>query len=418
VTAVHPRLGAILGALALFAFAGFGAMAADFDTLMREALAARAGGNFAAAEAGLKAALKMRPEDRGALLHLGLVQGFQGHNDEALATVQRGLALAPADFDLRLAAARIKGWMGRHDEAAAEVEILLGDFPGNVEAINLRGRLALYRGDASAAKAAFAEALNLAPGNAEAERGMDDAEAALSAVAGRGRVALGYSHSMFSRSANRDWREAEADGSFDVDGDTRLLGRVQVSRRFGLTDTYLRGGIEQRVRPDLRLRLQVGATPDADFLARWTAEAGAALQLWGGGSVVGPTEVFADVKNSHYGTGDVHTLDPGVQQYLFGGRAWLTARWLNSFDAKAENQRAAGWSLRADWQAYDRLRLFGGRAEAPETELGTTVETRSSFAGVVFGLMPDVDLTVSYSHDNRKNTYIRDVVSATIGYRF
>ncbi len=222
-TAVHPRLGAILGALALFAFAGFGAMAADFDTLMREALAARAGGNFAAAEAGLKAALKMRPEDRGALLHLGLVQGFQGHNDEALATVQRGLALAPADFDLRLAAARIKGWMGRHDEAAAEVEILLGDFPGNVEAINLRGRLALYRGDASAAKAAFAEALNLAPGNAEAERGMDDAEAALSAVAGRGRVALGYSHSMFSRSANRDWREAEADGSFDVDGDTRLL---------------------------------------------------------------------------------------------------------------------------------------------------------------------------------------------------
>lgn len=417
-TTGHSRLGTILGALALFAFAGFGAMAADFDTLMREALAARAAGNFAAAEAGLKAALEMRPEDRGAFLHLGLVQGFQGRNDEALATVQRGLALAPTDFDLRLAAARIKGWMGRHDEATADVGSLLGDFPGNVEALNLRGRLALYRGDASAAKATFAEVLRLAPGNAEAERGMDDAEVALSVVAMRGHVALGYSHSTFSRSANRDWREAEADGSFDVDDDTRLLGRAQVSRRFGLTDTYLRGGIEQRVGPDLRLRMQVGATPDADFLARWTAEAGAALRLWKGGSVVGPTEVFADVKNSHYGTGDVRTLDPGLQQYLFDGRAWLTGRWLNSFDAEAENQRAAGWSLRADWQALDRLRLFGGRAEAPETELGTTIETRSSFAGIVFGLMSDVDLTVSYSHDNRKNTYIRDVVSATVGYRF
>jgi hypothetical protein len=66
----------------------------------------------------------------------------------------------------------------------------------------------------------------------------------------------------------------------------------------------------------------------------------------------------------------------------------------------------------------DGLRLFGGRADAPETELGKTVDTLSSFAGVVVGLTSDLDLTLSYTHDNRKNTYIRDVVSATVGYRF
>jgi len=411
------RLGAILGMLAFLLFSGFGASAADFETLMREAQAARTAGNFAAAETRLKAALEARPDDPGALLQLGLVQGFQGHHDEALTTIRRGLARAPGDFDLRLAAARIKGWMGRHDEATAEVEALLADYPGNVEALNTRGRLALYRGDAPAAKAAFVEALRMAPGNVEAEKGMVDAEAAQAAVK-PGRVTFGYSHSTFSRSANRDWREVEADGVFDVDHDTRLLGGAQVSHRFGLTDTYLRGGVEQRLGPDVRVRLQMGATPAADFLARWTAEAGVTLRLSDGAGLVGPTEVFVDARHSHYGAGDVRTANPGLQQYLFDGRAWLTGRWLNSFDAEAGNQRATGWSLRADWQALDRLRLFGGRAEAPETELGATVETRSSFAGIAFDLTPDIGLTVAYSHDNRKDTYIRDVVSATVGYRF
>ena len=414
----RTRFGALLGAAACLFLWAFGAAAADFETLMRDALAARTAGDFTTAEAGLKAALDARPEDPGALLHLGLVQGFQGRYDEGLAAVRRGLAQAPGDFDLRLAAARIKGWMGRHDESATEVETLLADFPGNVEAINLLGRLALYRGDAPAARSAFAEALRVAPGNAEAEAGMADAEAAQSVAAKRGRIAFGYSHSTFSRSANRDWREAEADGSYDLDADTRLSGGVQVSRRFGLTDTYVRGGVERRLGPDVRVRLQLGATPDADFLARWTAEAGVTLRLLDGGHLVGPTEAFADVRHSHYGTGDVRTVNPGFEQYLFGGQTWLTARWLNSFDVEAGNKRAAGWSLRADWQALDRLRLFGGRAEAPETELGVIVETRSSFAGAVLVLTPDIDLTVAYSHDNRKNTYVRDVVSATIGYRF
>jgi YaiO family outer membrane protein len=410
-------LGAVCGTLALLLFSGWGTLAADFEALMRDALAARTAGDFAVAETRLKAALEVRPDDPVVCLHLGLVQGFLGRQDEALATIQRGLARAPGDFDLRLAAARVKGWMGRHDEATAEVETLLVEYPGNVDALNFRGRLALYRGDVSSAKAAFAEVLRVAPGDAEAEKGMRDAEAAQEAEKS-GCLALGYSHSAFSRSANRNWREVEADGFFDVDDRTRFLGGAQVSRRFGLTDTYVRGGVERRLGPALRVRLQAGTTPAADFLARWTIDAGATLRLADGGGLIGPSEVFADARHSDYGTGDVRTVNPGFQQYLFEGRAWLTGRWLNSYDAAAGNKRAAGWSLRADWQALDRLRIFGGRADAPETELGATVETRSSFAGVTFDLTPDIGLTVAYSHDNRKNTYIRDTVSATLGYRF
>lgn len=406
----------VLG-VAMLVLAGAGGMAADFDTLMRDAMVARSAGDFAAAETGFKAALEVKPEARTALLQLGLVQGFQGRYPEALATLRQGLARYPGDFEMRLAQARILGWMGRNDEAQAAAKALLADFPGNVDALNLDGRLALYRGDAKSAEAAFTEALRRDPGNGEAEKGLADAWAALTEPVA-GQVTVGYSHSDFSRSANRDWNEVEADAVFNLDDDTRLLGHVQVSHRFGLTDTYLRGGVERRLGPAVSVRLQVGATPGADFLARWTAEAGTTIRLSEGAGIAGPTEMLADVKQSHYGSGDIRSVDPGLRQYLFDGRAWLLARWLNSFDAEAGNKRSTGWSLRADWQMFDGVRLFGGRADAPETELGATVDTLSSFAGVVVGLTPTFDLTVSYTHDNRKNSYIRDVVSTSVGYRF
>lgn len=412
----RSRVAALLGA-GMLCFAASGGMATDFDALMHDALAARAAGDFAAAEAGFKAALDARPDDPTALLHLGLVQGYQGRYPEALATLRRGLAGAPGDFDLRLAEARVLGWMGRHDEARTGIEALLAEFPGNVEALRLAGRLSLYRGDGRGAESAFADILRRDPGDDEAKKGLADARALLTERRAA-QVTIGYSQSDFSRSANRDWHEGEADAVFDLDGDTRLLGHVQVSHRFGLTDTYLRGGVERRLGPAVSVRFQAGATPGADFLARWTAEAGVTVRVAEGTGIAGPTELLADAKQSHYATGDVRTLDPGLRQYLFDGRFWLLARWLNSFDAEAGNKRATGWSLRADWQVADSLRLFGGRADAPESELGAIVDTQSSFAGVVVGVTPAVDLTLSYAHDNRKNTYIRDVVSASVGYRF
>ena len=63
----QTRLGVLFGALALLVLTGVGALAADFETLMRDALVARSAGNYAAAEAGLKAALKIRPHDPRAI---------------------------------------------------------------------------------------------------------------------------------------------------------------------------------------------------------------------------------------------------------------------------------------------------------------------------------------------------------------
>ncbi len=413
-TASRIRLAVLAGVLVLAT--GFAAPAADFETLMREADVAREAGDFPAAEDRLRQALEMQPGDPAVYLRLGLVRGYQGRHDAALATLHEGLSRAPEDFDLRLAAARVKGWMNRTDEALAEVTALARDFPDNPAVLALKGRLQLYAGDPAAAEAAFTQALRIDPGNAEAEAGLADARRARAQIR-RGLVAFGASHSSFSRRDQKDWNEAEADVAYDLDDATRLLGHARVSHRYGQTDTYLRGGAETELTPDLRVRGAAGATPDADFLARWTVDLGATWRVSAGGGLLGPTEVLADIGQSHYATGNIRKADPGLRQYLFDGRVWLTGRWLNSFDAAAD-KRTAGWSLRGDWQALDRLRLFAGYADAPEVDQGVTVETRTRYAGAVFGLTSDIDLTLAYTRDNRKNAYIREVVSLAIGYRF
>lgn len=393
-----------------------GGRAADFDVLMREAAAASAAGDFAAAEDGYRQALVLRPGDPGATLRLGLNLAYQGHHRQALDTIEAGLAGRPGDFDLRLAAARIKAWMGRTAEALDDAEAVLRDFPGNSAALALKGRILIYRGDAEAAEAAFSQALEQAPDSIEARKGLADARE-LQAAARRGQVALTYSRSSFSRRDQKDWTEVEADAVYDLDETTRLLGFARLSHRFGQTDTYLRAGGEKRLGDRIRVRLRAGVTPGADFLAKWTVEGGASLRVSDGGGIFGPTEIFADLEQSHYATGNIRGAEPGVQQYLFDGRTWVTARWLNSFDATAD-KRTAGWSLRGDWQLVDRLRLFAGYADAPEVDRGVTVDTLTRYAGAVVGLTDDVDLTFAYTRDNRKDTYIRDVVSATLGYRF
>lgn len=413
------RAGTVVAAMVIALVVGTPPVrSADFETLYDSAMTARAAGNFAAAEAALKQALALRPGDARAVLQLGLVQGFQRQYAEALQTIRGGLAAAPGDFDLRLAEARVLGWMGDNAGAAAKVDDLLAEFPGNVEALNLKGRLALYRADPAAAEAAFAEVLRREPGNEEAARGLADARKASAEAAPTTRLSIGYTQSRFARSQNADWREVEADLVFDLDEATRLLAYTQVSNRFGSTDTYVRAGIERRLGPDLLVRVQAGATPGADFLPRWTAEAGADYRVSEGTGTFGPTDALIDLKQRHYSTGDIRNVDPGIRQYFLDGRVWLTGRWINSFDVNAGNKRLTGWSARADWQASDRLRLFAGRSNAPETEQGATVDTVSTFGGVVVEMTPLADLSVAYTHDNRQNSYLRDAVSATIGYRF
>ncbi len=397
----------------------------DFNTLYGQAMEARQAGDFDTARDRLERALSLEPDNVEALFHLGLVQGFQKDFEAALKTLNRAISLSPGNLDVRMAAARVKGWSGRLDEAVKDAGVIVETAPQNIEALNLLGRLLFYRQDLEGAEAAFSKAAGLAPGDPESEKGLSDvrkareAEAAKAAGAGdfRWRLDAGYIGSEFSRSRNKGWQEGYAQLSHKLSGQTDIHLRYERSRRFGLKDTYVRIGAGHRFVPWLRGYFQAGTTPSADFLPRWTAEAGGSARVRQGGEWIGTTLITLDLGQRHYATGDIRNADPGAQVYLFDGRTWLTGRWINTFDIKAD-KRLKGWSGRADFQVLDNFRVFAGMSKAPETDLGVTVDTLSRFTGLNLELTPRLGFNMSYTRDNRETSYIRNVFSTGFTRRF
>ena len=359
------------------------AAADSFVDSFKNANMARAEGRFADAEQHYREALSLSPDNADVLLALGLVLGFQEHHEEALTVLDRAVAVAPDYTDIRLARTRIKLWMGRSDDARADLAGILIKEPNNAAALELQKQLA--------APAHFEETPIW-------------------------RLDVGYDQSHFSRVRRKAWHEGYTQVTYDTQ-QTQVHLRSERGRRFGEIDTYLRAGIAHRLNADLGGYFNYGMTPGASFYPRWKVETGANFRLLDGGSLLGPTIVTLDLAQKDYATGDIRNIDPGLQQYLFDGRAWLTGRWINTYDL-VSSKRLAGWSFRADWQPMDRLRLFGGISSSAETDSGTSVVTLARFIGAGVDVTPDIRLNVAFTRDNRKDSYIRDVFSSGLSLRF
>ncbi len=410
---------------------GEAVLAADFQTLFREAAQARGAGDFTTTRRKLERALALKPDHADALFQLALVVAFQKEYARALRLLQRARALAPDNLDMRIAAARIKGWQGAVEAALAEARALAAEAPANVEIHNLLGRLYYYIKAHDAALRAFQTAAELDPANQAAKKGLRDVARAKSAAAERKpgdapfadqaefrwRLDVGFEGSEFSRSANKGWNEGYGQLTHAFSSRTSVHFRSQLSRRFGLEDQFYRIGVDHRFAKDMRGHLRLGVTPTADFLPRWSLDAGGSLGLMEKSNLIGPLFGTLDLGNRHYATGDMGKLDPGGQLYLFDGLAWLTGRWINIMDIRA-GKRLSGWSGRADWQMVHDLRVFAGMSIAPETDRGATVDTRSRFTGLVVEFTPRFAANVAYTRDNRERSYIRNVFSIGMTFKF
>lgn len=400
------------------------ATADDFQRLYDQAVRAQQHGNLEAAAAGFEAASKVAPENVDVLLRLVQVRGHLQEYGAALAAIDRGLAVDPDNTDLRLARARVLGWAGRYDEAQRTVDAVIAQQPKNAEAYATKGRIEFYQGRLAAADAGFAAALRLEPGNAEAMAGRADvAEARKASAANAGkrvrrwRIDVGYVHSEFSRLNFEDWREGFIRVERRWPSRTALSVRADTSNRFGTTETAVGAGIAQHFNPGLYGYLEGSVAPSADFLPRWTVTAGGSVRVAEDLGPFGPLLLTAALRHRSYATDDIQNVDPGIELYGFDGRVWLTAKWINAFDRDA-GSRLAGWYGRADWQAASPIRLFAGLSDAPETEGGITVDTRSAFGGLAVDLTPGVRLNADVAREDRENSYIRNVygVSLTLQY--
>jgi YaiO family outer membrane protein len=404
------------------------ATGSEFQQVYDEAVRAQQQGDLEAAATKFEYASRTAPKNVDVLVRLALVRGYLQEYEAALAAVNRGLRIDPYNTDLRLARARILGWAGRYDEALRAVDAVITQQPRNAEAYAIRGRIAFYQGRLAAADADYAAALRREPGNAEAAAGRADVARARRAAARgdteaagntvpRWRIDAGYVHSQFSRLNLEDWREGFIRIEHRWPSRTALSLRVDTSNRFGTTESSVGAGIAQRFNPGLYGYLEGSVAPSADFLPRWAAALGGGGRIVGDRGPFGPLLLTADLRQRSYTAGDVQNIDPGIVLYGFGGRVWLTAKWINAFDRETDT-RLAGWYGRADWQAASPLRVYGGSSDAPETEAGFTVDTQSVFGGLAVDLHPSVRLNADIAREDRENSYIRNVYGVSLTLRY
>lgn len=346
------------------------------------AAAASAQPDARAALAALEQAAAATPNDVDVLRRLGIAQGQSGQTREALATLERARQLAPDDYDVRLALAQVH----------------------------------YYRGESAAALRLAGEVLAAHPENGDARDLAERARRAVRAGYGgeRWRLDLSGSYSDFNDDARRRWLESSIGLGYRVDERTNVFGRAEVADRFGKTDIFGEVGGAYRFGDASSADLAVGVTPGADFLPQWAVRGGLRARAWQGG--VGDGVLTLDARYAEYRSGGVETLSPGIEQYLAGGRLWLTGRAIFTWDENGNSQ--TGYLARGDAQVAERVRLFAGYADAPETSENVTLTTRTLFGGAVVELSDRHTLRLDYARDDRESSYVRNAFTLGFGVRF
>jgi YaiO family outer membrane protein len=347
--------------------------------LYGEGVAARHAGDPARAADLLARLVAAEPENSDAHLQLGLALLALGRLDEAEGAFQETLRLAPDYADARIGLARVAQRRGDRRAALAALEPL---GPANPEAAALRASLRGAAGEAGAS----------APGQVRLD------------------VDLSYSDLDSPRA---DWREGAVRLQYQALDDIAVTGLVELSDRGAVSDVYLEARLDARLGAGRGVYVSLGGAPNADFRPEWQIGAGGFARVRGGAD---PTVLTLDARQARYASGDVQTLSPGVEQYLGGGRLWLTARWINIFDEDGDHH--AGWLARGDVMASDRLRLFAGLADAPDTSEGVVVDTFSLFGGLSYELNPRSLLRLSIAHEDRETGSDRLQINLGTGLRF
>lgn len=348
--------------------------AADAETLYRDGVAARHAGDPARAVALLRQAVAAEPDNADARLQLGLALTALGRLDEAEAELRRTLEIAPGYEDARIALARIAQRRGDREAALAALEPVGAE---NREAIDLRAQLARR--------------------DPEEARWQLDIDGSYSALDG-GRA---------------DWTEGAVQLRHRASERTAVTGTIEAARRFGNSDVYGELRIDQRLSPDATAYVSVGGTPDADFRPRWQIGAGGSVRVRRGPEA---TVLTLDARQARYRAGDIQTVTPGVEQYVAGGRFWLTGRMINIFDENGRHH--AGWMARGDALAGRRLRLFAGAADAPDVSEGIVTDTFTLFGGAAIEVRDRTTLRFSIAHEDRDGRGKRLQLGVGLGFRW
>ena len=368
-----PARGAAAIVLAIALLAPLPAGATTPDQLYRDGVAARRAGDADRAIDLLGKLVAGDPAHADGQLHLGLALFAAGRDGEAEAALRRTLAIAPGYDDARIGLARIAQRRGDRSGALAE---LGGIAPSNPEAASLKTLLGSVP------------------------------------LPYRWQIELGGSYSALA-DGRPDWKGSSLQLRYQANPRSALSVAIETSRRFGTSNTYTEARLDHRLTPGIAAYLTAGFTPQASFRPEWQIGGGGSARLRAGRN---PTVATLDARQSRFAVGNIQTLSPGVEQYVAGGKAWLSGRWINIFDERG--RRRSGWRARGDLLAGPRLRLFAGVANAPDVSEGIVVETSSLFGGFSADINDRMSLRLSIDHEDRATGTDRSQVALGVGFRF
>lgn len=226
----------------------------------------------------------------------------------------------------------------------------------------------------------------------------------------------GLQLSDFSRSAQPDWNQEFTQLTRFFNGrKTALHGKITRYDQFSNIDSEYEIGVDQVFAPRFNGYLYVAAAPDADFRPEWKAMGGGSVRLDNPAWQWWPVWMTLDGRYEDYNNTEATTLNPGLR--IEPADRWAIAARAISIK-QPDEKRVYGFDLRLDGKIAEDLRFYAGYADAPETVAGITVDTQTYFTGIAYDITPAHTLRLGYTHDDRENSYIRQVFDVSLSYSF
>jgi len=347
----------------------------------------------------MHAAVEASPYDRGVLARQ------EGHPYEAARLLEQWLGDRPDDVDGRLQYGYVLLDLERLVEAETAFRHVLQQAPAYADARIGLARIAQRHGELTQARAWLG---TVPHGNADAKA----LRTQLAAAAGnRWQLVADASVTAVGRD-QPDWREIAGQLQFQPAPQTWLSGRVEATSRFGLSDVYGEAQVAHRFSPALSAYLVTGGTPEADYRPRRQFGGGLSARIRPGAN---STILTFDTRYASYRSGAIVTVQPGVEQYLWNGKAWATGRLITLIEGGETHVGASG---RMDVQATPVLRLFVGAAKEPDISEGVVAQVSSLFGGVEAVLDSRHSLRLSLARADRNAGADRLEVGAGLAARF
>ena len=333
-----------------------------------------------------------------------------GDSSKAIDAFERVLGQDPTHVEARMFLGIVLGWEEQFERALEELRLARHERVEYPDADVAIARILMWQGELDEAVVHVDEVLKIYPDHSEAQ--VVRAEIS-KRHRPKWRADIVYERSSFDDERS-DWDQTSVALSYKPGGRSSytlaLLGedRGYATDQMSTFSTY-------HGSDNWGLSFQLGVTSAPDFKEDWHVAAGIRHRAREGGLDVGDTWFALEVREAEYTVGNVSTVKLGIEQYVMANRMWLTTQGIFVIDEVGDH--LAGWSARLDLTSGP-LSFFVGGADAPETEFGETVDTRTLFGGVTYSFWDRYAFRLAYTREDRKDRYVRKAITSVLTANF